>query len=81
MNDNKKEVGLVVNRWENEKSRRAEESGGGMNGPHGLVQPTAVRNRAGAEVPELHLLKWAPAPKVNQSPEPHPQMSKTPRPK
>lgn len=46
-----------------------------MNGPHGLVQPPALRNGAGVEVPKLHLLKWSPAPKVNQSPGPHPQMS------
>lgn len=72
----KKKEGLVENRRENEKSRRREENGSGMNGPHGLVQPQALRNGAGAEVPKLHLLKWSLAPKVNQSPEPHPQMSK-----
>lgn len=65
----------MENRWENEKSRREEENSGGMNGPRGLVQPPALRNGAGAEMPELHLLKWSPAPQVNQSPEPHPQMS------
>lgn len=74
----KKKRDNVENRWENEKSRRAEENGGRMNGPHGLVQPPALRNGAGAEVPKLHLLKWSPAPQVNQSPQPHPQMSKKP---
>lgn len=72
----KKKEGVVENRRENEKSRRREENGSGMNGPHGLVQPPALRNGVGAEVPKLHLLKWSLAPKVNQSPEPHPQMSK-----
>lgn len=72
----KKKEGVVENRRENEKSRRREENGSGMNGPHGLVQPPALRNGVGAKVPKLHLLKWSLAPKVNQSPEPHPQMSK-----
>lgn len=42
-----------------------------------LVQPPGLKNGASTEVPKLQLLKWSLAPKVNQSPEPHPKMSKS----
>lgn len=73
-----KKEALVEKCWDNEQSSCAEEDGDGMNGAHGLVQPPALRNGAGAKVPKLHLLKRSAAPKVNQSPEAHAQMSKTP---